>query len=194
MRLPGWARAALAVAAVAALAFDGLDAAHRAVTWITPTDGARVIAWGLPCAVLIAAAALGERGVASRMSAGLVALGDASYALYLVHPFVVLTLVRLYTAGQLGERIGYWPFVGASLTLAVAAAFAVHRWIERPAARVLALRRLDGKPVLRWRAGDVRPIYQIVRASNCLKARSAVTRLMSSMIAWAASIRSNGSL
>ncbi len=148
VRLPGWARGALAVAAVAALAFDGLDAAHQAVTWITPTDEARVIAWGLPTALLVAAAALGEPRGAARLTAGLVALGNASYALYLVHPFVVLTLVRLYTAAQLGGRIGYWPFVGASLVLAIVVASAVHRWIEVPIARAFALRRLEGKPVL----------------------------------------------
>ena len=148
LRLPTWARAALAAAAVAALAFDGLDAAHKAVTWITPTDSTRVLAWGLPTALLVAAGALGTRSGSPRVLVGLVALGDASYALYLVHPFVVLTLMRLYTATGLAGALGYWPFVAASLALAIAAAFAVHRFIELPAARALALRRLEGKPVL----------------------------------------------
>ena len=148
LRLPTWARAALTVAAIAALAFDGLDAAHKAVTWITPTDGTRVLAWGVPTAVLVAAAALGKRSGSPRALVGLVALGDASYALYLVHPFVVLTLMRLYAAAGLAGPLGYWPFVGASLALAITAALAVHRWIELPAARALAPRRLEGKSVL----------------------------------------------
>ena len=148
LRLPTWARAVLASVAVAVLAFDGLDAAHQAITWITPTDGARVLAWGIPTALLVAAAALGARGGSSRALAGVVALGDASYALYLVHPFVVLTLARIYTAAGLAGPLGYWPFVAVSLALAIAAAFAVHRWIELPAARALALRRLEGKAVL----------------------------------------------
>ena len=148
-RLPGWARAGLATLGIAALAFDALDAAHQSVTWITPTDGARVLAWGVPSAMLVAAAALGPRGDDRRHgSGGLVALGDASYALYLVHSFVVGTVMRAYLAAHLSMPLGYWPFVVASLALSIAAAFAVHRWIEVPAARALALRRLEGKPIL----------------------------------------------
>ena len=147
-RLPAWARVGLGAAALAALAFDGLDAAHQAVTWITPTDGARVLSWGLPTALLVVAAALGPRAASPRRLCGTVALGDASYALYLVHPFVVGTLVRVYAATPLPALLGWWPFVSAAVAVSIAAAFAVHHWIERPAARALALPRLEGKPVL----------------------------------------------
>ena len=147
--LPNWARVTVAGLAVAALAYDGMNAADQAVTWITPADGQRVLCWGLPTAMLVAAAALG-RGDGARLAAmvGLVALGDASYALYLVHPFVIGTLMRAYAAVHLPTWLGYWPFVIASLALAVAAAVAVHRWIEVPAARALALRRVEGRSVL----------------------------------------------
>ncbi len=141
LRLPSPARGAIAAAAIALLALDLMHSAQRPSTWITPTDFARVAAWGLPAAMLAAAAALGRPRPDRARGLDLVALGDVSYALYLVHPFVVGTLVRGWTVAGLAGRVGYWPFVAASLAVSIAAAFATRRWFETPVARRLARRK-----------------------------------------------------
>ena len=148
LRLHVGLRGVIALLGLAGLAFDTMDAGHQAIDWITPTDLARVAGWGLPAAALVAAAALG-RGLRKmpRFFAATIALGDASYALYLVHPFVVGTLMRLWSASGLASKLGYWPFIAASLALSIITAFACHRWFELPVARGLALRRIDGKSV-----------------------------------------------
>jgi peptidoglycan/LPS O-acetylase OafA/YrhL len=71
-----------------------------------------------------------------------VILGDASYALYLVHPFA-LRLVREALL-RLGLAPAVHPWGGMALMLAgsVAAALLVHRLVERPLTR-WARTRLD---------------------------------------------------
>lgn len=149
LRLGLMPRLSLALAGIALLVFDGMDAAHRAADWITPNDFLRVASWGLPAAMIVAAGALGRRRAeAPKGLAGTVALGDASYALYLVHPFVVGVAMRLWTMSGLATHAGYWPFIAAGLAASIAVALAVHRWFEMPVARSLALRRIDGKSTL----------------------------------------------
>ena len=156
-RLPGAARLALAAVALATWALDPMGSAHQALTWITPNDGWRLACWGGPAVALLAAAVLAREpapgspaleeasasvptglGTPSRATKMLSMLGDASYALYLVHPFVVGTLMRAWTLTGWAQRVGYAPFVALSLVASIAAAFAVHRWIERPVADALA--------------------------------------------------------
>ena len=107
-------------------------------------DGAdgflRPLLVGVP-AGLLAAAALGpgrDAGQAARLPAplrGLVVLGDASYALYLVHPFA-LRLVRevLHRLG-LAPALHPWGGMVVMLLASVAAALLVHRLVERPLTR-----------------------------------------------------------
>lgn len=104
----------------------------------------RVLGWGLPAVLLVAAATLGRterRGGFERL---LERLGDASYALYLVHPFVMrpATIVwrRLAVHGAAPLVLAY-AFV--ELAAAQAAALLVHRHAERPVTRWLR-RRLEG--------------------------------------------------
>ncbi|WP_370692848.1 acyltransferase family protein [Methylobacterium sp.] len=136
LRLATVARWALAV-----VGFAGLAAAGE-------TDAVmRPLAYGGPALLLVAAAALGrERGPSAagrgRAGAAVVALGDASYALYLIHPFVLRgtreALGRLGLAGPVGP----WPALGLMLVLSVAAALVVARFVEAPLTRAVR-RRLD---------------------------------------------------
>jgi peptidoglycan/LPS O-acetylase OafA/YrhL len=69
------------------------------------------------------------------------AIGDASYALYVVHWLVFEILWWVFN--RLGLKIGAplsWAFVAAMIVLSLAAAFPLHALVERPARR--ALRRL----------------------------------------------------
>ncbi len=138
LRLPDPARWALALAGLVLLALAG-----------DPSDAARPILWGGPAALLVAAAALGRRrGGEGGPSLGIrvaALLGDASYALYLVHPFALrLTrefLLRLGLAGALGP----WDALVLMVAATLPAAIAVHLLIERPLT-ALARRRLDPRP------------------------------------------------
>ncbi len=130
-RLGGAGRIALALAGVAALAMLA-----------TGEPGPlRPFLAGVPASLLVAAAALGRGEGARRPPAPLVAplavLGDASYALYLVHPFA-LRAIREGVA-----RLGLGPTLGAAgtgalmLAASVAAALLVYRLVERPLTRRL---------------------------------------------------------
>jgi peptidoglycan/LPS O-acetylase OafA/YrhL len=120
--LPAGIRLALAAAGAAGLVWVGT----------AMPDLPRFVAFGIPGAILVAAAGLGpaRAGGASMPARWGERLGDASYALYLVHPFAVRGLrVGL---GGLAHLVGAWGFVALALAAALAASLAVHRWIERP--------------------------------------------------------------
>lgn len=93
------------------------------------TDGGGAI-------LLVAAATLGTSRLRGRAAQALIALGDSSYSLYLIHPFVMLVLTHVV------RRIAptpaaLWPSVIGSVAVAVAVAHALHRRVERPVIRRL---------------------------------------------------------
>ena len=116
---PVWARAAAVVAAV--IAFH-----------LQPESWPRVIAQGLPAAVLVAAAALGKP---ARKPLGFVRLGDASYALYLVHPFVMRAANLIWQ--RLGHPGGPVVFVLLGLGAAQLAALLIYARFEKPTIKTL---------------------------------------------------------
>ncbi|KAB1072122.1 acyltransferase family protein [Methylobacterium planeticum] len=141
-RLPGPARLGLALAGVAGLALAEplLGAA---------TGFGRPLGHGVPAALLVAAAALGRpRRVDAPIPAPLLwagAVGDASYALYLVHPFVLRGAREAILRLGLAPGLGPWGSLALMLALTVPAALLVHRLVERPlTARARAL--LDPAP------------------------------------------------
>ncbi len=126
--LPGWARLALIAAALVAL--------HAVVG--AGDSRWRVLAYGLPGVMLVAAAVLGPRpGTQGLAMRGLVGLGDASYALYLCHPFAMRAVEM---AGRhVLPRSEAAGLVLMLLSLAAAAfcAIALHLGFERPMLRLL---------------------------------------------------------
>ena len=79
LTLPGWLRVAMMAIAVAAFHLD----ASAAPNW-------RAVAFGLPSALLVCAAVAGPGQTRIGPAMGvLMRLGDASYAMYLFHPFVM---------------------------------------------------------------------------------------------------------
>lgn len=97
----------------------------------------RVLAYGVPAAMLIAAAGLGDPGRAMRPAASLglrcvAALGGASYALYLIHPFAIRAGREAVVRSGLGAALGPWGYVLLALLTAVGAALVVHIALERP--------------------------------------------------------------
>ncbi|NGM36508.1 acyltransferase [Methylobacterium sp. DB0501] len=130
----------LRLALPARLALAGLGLALLSLAGEDPSLP-RFIAWGGPAALLVAAAALGPAGSAGRplrpaIVLGIV-LGDASYALYLAHPFVVRGLRVIAEATGLASVLGAGPLVILMLAASAAAALLLHRIVERPLSRAV---------------------------------------------------------
>jgi exopolysaccharide production protein ExoZ len=97
---------------------------------------AQFIRYGVPAAMLIAAATMGP-SPPDKLPVGFgVALGDASYALYLSHPFVIRPLREIWLKAG-GAALPLWAFSVVCAILAVLVAFALHQYLELPIARGL---------------------------------------------------------
>lgn len=131
LRLDGrlrWLMAAIGIALFVIAAGDG---------WAQTSWGA-VALRGLAALLLVTAAACGRNVTApSALVRSLALLGDASYALYLVHPFAMRALREVF-ARLAPSATGL--FIVLALIAAVLAALAVYHWFERPMTK--AVRRV----------------------------------------------------
>ncbi len=94
----------------------------------------RALVYGVPAAMLVAAVAFGqERAIAAGRLARLgERVGDASYALYLIHPFAIRAGREMALASGVAALISPWAFVALALATSIGAAMLLHRWFERP--------------------------------------------------------------
>ncbi len=96
----------------------------------------RALLYGLPSALLVITALAfegdGQGNPATRM---LTRLGDASYALYLLHPFVLRGLA-IFAGGML-TAISPLLFLFLGVTLSCIAAMIIWRWFEKPVTKAL---------------------------------------------------------
>jgi peptidoglycan/LPS O-acetylase OafA/YrhL len=102
----------------------------------------RLLLWGAPMAMIVAGAALGEWKGEGVFSRGMAKLGDASYALYLIHPFMILPrLLWQRLIGSDGPWI-WWPmwYAAALMLGSIAVALIVHRYFEAPVTRYMKRR------------------------------------------------------
>ncbi len=131
VRLPRWAAGALVLGGVAA----AVSLVGSTDSWWNPWRG---IAWGLPAAAIVAGFALCPPTTApGAVRRWFERLGDASYALYLVHYALFIAI-----EGLLGRvlTLSHLPAVPLMLLLigaAVPVAFVVHRYFEVPVTRWL---------------------------------------------------------
>ena len=96
----------------------------------------RAFRYGLPAVGLVAAGALAPNARPSRAVLALAFLGDASYALYLIHPYAIRPL-RVAWQAAIGDALPSSLFVVLCLGLAIALAVGLHLGFERPATRRL---------------------------------------------------------
>lgn len=149
-RLPRWLAFLLGAVGLAVLALD-LDGMNEIANFaVDPNGFGRLAACGLPMALLFGAIVLAEPAFSSRSRWGsfMALLGDASYALYLFHPLVVVLARKAYLALGLAHPLGIWPLVAADIPLAAALALAIHAAIEKPAGATLQawFRNKVGRP------------------------------------------------
>ncbi len=120
----GWPGAAMLAAALLLAAVPGTDA--------------RVVTRGIPAALLLFCA-LSWRGLPS----WLLLLGDASYALYLVHPFPMRALRVAFARWALPAAASVPLYLLVTMATCVALAVALHLVVEQP--------------ILRWGRNRLRP-------------------------------------
>lgn len=99
--------------------------------------GIRTLAFGPPAALIIAGLARLELAGKLRVPRIAVALGDASYSLYLTHLFVLSICGRLFARWEVtGSASGNYAFLVGSFIASCAVGLAVHWAIERPLTKV----------------------------------------------------------
>jgi exopolysaccharide production protein ExoZ len=114
-----------------------------------PPSEYRFVQWGLPAAILVAAAVLGSREAPPRwIAAPVKLLGDASYALYLIHPLMGAVLFLWWPNG-----LNQYPMIPVILVAAIitqAVAIGVFLLLERPCTRAIVdfARRKPAQPVI----------------------------------------------
>ena len=115
--------------------FDGVAGATVANDW------PRVLLAGLPVAALLSAAVLGPEPPMPRLALPFTRIGNASYSLYLLHPFALIAMEKLAQKLAGVRAMPGWLLALATVFAAIAIALAGYRWIERPMTRAL-IRRL----------------------------------------------------
>jgi exopolysaccharide production protein ExoZ len=90
------------------------------------SDLFRPLLWGLPAALIVAGALALEPVFVRWSPRALIALGNASYAIYLVHYVTVGVTARF-----LGPHPG-WLFVPVAVGVSIVTGLAFHRLLERP--------------------------------------------------------------
>ena len=131
---------------------------ERRVSWILFAGGfvallspsgrmIRAFSFGLPALAIVTGAVGLESGIGRRVPKWILEIGDASYAIYLVHGFVLPPLgIWLKHRQILGLHATLVALV-AGLVGSTLAGIAVHRSVERPIMRLLRMRRRDVIPV-----------------------------------------------
>ncbi|SEI63779.1 acyltransferase family protein [Frateuria terrea] len=123
-----------------------LGAALTAIFYIEAEQGfglARQLSAGIPAFFIVFCAILLERiyrlTIDSRV---LFLLGEASYILYLIHPYVVFGLLRTALRGVQGGPAGTVAVIVVLMVVSSAIAIAIHVYFERPVMRFLRQRFL----------------------------------------------------
>jgi peptidoglycan/LPS O-acetylase OafA/YrhL len=107
----------------------------------------RVLCWGIPAALVVSGALALEPYLKKNWADPLVFLGDASYAVYLIHwPFLVAASWLLVA---MGATETFW-LAPPLFLIAITAGAAAHRFVEVPMAQ--AMRNVMAKPVVRGTA------------------------------------------
>jgi peptidoglycan/LPS O-acetylase OafA/YrhL len=119
---------------------------------LLPQDaGLRGVIWGVPAAAVLLGCVTMERRLGPRLPRWLMEVGNASYAIYLIHPFIVPALARVLVAGRVPPLLTPALEIGGALMLSVVAGVLVHHQVERPILQWFRRRGAGGAPALAGR-------------------------------------------
>jgi len=119
----GWAvGSAMLVLASFYAAHDTTNGLSAATRWI---------AWRVP-ALFVVASSLQFRATGSAFRKLQILIGDASYAIYLTHPFVMIAYAKLLHDHPKLLQTSQLPFVPFVLMIAIVAGIFAHIFVERP--------------------------------------------------------------
>ncbi|RZL85974.1 MAG: acyltransferase [Sphingomonas sp.] len=145
--LPTPLRMIVAISGTAVLLADPFHVFDSGQGGTVANDWPRVLVAGVPIAMIVAAAVLGPEPRIPRAGLPFTRIGDASYSLYMFHPFALITMEKLAQKLPMARTLPGWLLVAGSVTASIIIALAAYRWIERPMTAVLA-RRLTPRPRL----------------------------------------------
>lgn len=128
-RVPGWAAAAAMLCGVALLRHWMIDIPAEGAAPRHIAELYRVLALGVPAALLVAGAVLLERTWA--FPRPVLHLGDASYSIYLTHFFIPGLCAKLFVWAGLAYADANL-FVGVCMTLIVLCGLFFYRYVEMP--------------------------------------------------------------
>lgn len=94
----------------------------------------RPVLWGLPAALIVTGAACLNPVIEGKVPKVLIALGEASYALYLFHPMIAPAAPALLA--KLGIRNAPLS-IAMSISVAVIVTWFIYRWAEKPTTEFL---------------------------------------------------------
>jgi peptidoglycan/LPS O-acetylase OafA/YrhL len=97
----------------------------------------RTLTWGVPAALVVAGATLGDFSPAGPLWRAFAVVGEASYALYLFHSFPVRAVTHFAKWSELDVVGTYWLLLVLAIAGAIATAIAIHYIFERPVTRGL---------------------------------------------------------
>lgn len=123
----------LSLAAFAALHVAPLFIPHESTGGLDADD--RVWAWGLPSVILVAACLHWRVGKGASSRAWLL-MGDASYAIYLLHPVVMASYAKALDVSDLLLHAPQPPLIAIATVASAAVGVAAHVFLERPLTQV----------------------------------------------------------
>jgi exopolysaccharide production protein ExoZ len=155
-------RTAAAIAAAAAVATWAVIA-HFHILLESANDINRVLAFGIPAALLVyGGVGLEVCGVFVAPRA-LQAVGDGSYAIYLWHLSILVALRQIIERLHLGGPIAHAAVLTVTFAIIIAFGMAVYRFFEKPVTDYLNAKLAQGFPLRSLDATVVaRPLSQSV--------------------------------
>lgn len=116
-----------------------LIAASVALTWqnAVPGPALHTVPNGIPAALMVAGATFGDFSLEGSTWRRLARIGNASYAIYLLHSFPIRGALAVSRWLSVGVAEAIWLYVGVALLGAIVLGLATYYVVERPLTRYL---------------------------------------------------------
>lgn len=137
---PGWSRGTwVMLAAAITWIAAGLLLADRSPYDLQTDLRVRVLVWGVPCALMVAAFASADLHGRRMLPRWLETLGEASYSIYLVHLLVREIVQAAWSRFQFGHApLAHTVWIAATIGIAVGFGLLFHWYVEKPCVNVMA--------------------------------------------------------